>query len=255
MVDPQRFVNTLRGLPCIGGAISKDIKQAVLPFLDELDESAEKVGAVNTVIVYGNKLKGYNTDLMGFRTAISNGIERSGVPVNCAVVYGYGGVTAVVVSVLTSLGIKVYISGRNLELAKKKVTEFSSRSNIRENSVFLWSERVEADLFINAAPVTDRPLDEATNFLAALSPAKVCFDHEMPGKYLSEYCNLHQKFHISGLDMYYPQMYAQWSLFLKSAIDIESFDHDSFTEALPSLIKKAEDSVKLASSKPLPPPP
>jgi len=42
-------------------------KQAVLPFLDELDPAAAAIGAVNTILVADGKLKGFNTDVIGFR--------------------------------------------------------------------------------------------------------------------------------------------------------------------------------------------
>jgi shikimate 5-dehydrogenase len=64
-----------RGLNSIGGAISKDIKHAVLEHLDEIDESAQEVQSVNTVLRKPgtNILVGYNTDAHGFRQAITRG--------------------------------------------------------------------------------------------------------------------------------------------------------------------------------------
>ena len=41
-------------------------KQAVIPFLDEIDEAAKEIGAVNTIINKNGKLFGYNTDVFGF---------------------------------------------------------------------------------------------------------------------------------------------------------------------------------------------
>ena len=41
-------------------------KKAVLPYLDELDDSAKKIGAVNTIVHRNGKLIGYNTDYYGF---------------------------------------------------------------------------------------------------------------------------------------------------------------------------------------------
>jgi hypothetical protein len=45
----------------------------------------------------------------------------------------------------------------------------------------------------------------------------VAFDHEMPGKFLKEYCSMNGVHHIAGVDMYYPQMYKQWTEFLRDA--------------------------------------
>ena len=41
-------------------------KKDVIPYLDEMDESAKAIGAVNTIINVDGKLKGFNTDFGGF---------------------------------------------------------------------------------------------------------------------------------------------------------------------------------------------
>jgi shikimate 5-dehydrogenase len=91
-ISPQQFVHALKGLPCIGGAISRDIKHSIIPFLDDLDDSAKSIDSVNTVIVSpSNRLIGYNTDVIGFRIAIIQGLKKSSLIANSAVCYGYGG--------------------------------------------------------------------------------------------------------------------------------------------------------------------
>ena len=223
-VDPKRFASALRGLPCIGGAISKDIKHSIIPFLDEIHEDALKIGSVNTVIVTNGFLKGFNTDALGFEKAIKEGIQATGFEVRKAVCYGYGGVASVVTTVLKKLGITVYLTGRNRS---------SAESRSHELEVQCWSTE-QCDLFVNATPASEKPLEEATNFLSALNGCKIAFDHEMPGAYLTEYCKLHDIYHIKGTDMYYPQMYAQWSLFLSPLVP-------SIESRIPSLIQQAED--------------
>ena len=226
-IDPSRFTSALRGLPCIGGAISRDIKQSVIPFLDELDETASNINAVNTIIVHPHgKLKGYNTDVTGFKKAIVDGIDKFNLHIETAVCYGYGGVTAVVVYVLQSLGISVYIAGRNMELAAAKASKCLA---------FVWTKDQKVDLFVNATPASEHPLCEAANFIEALHNAKLVFDHEMPGQFLREYCESNKISYIPGTDMYYPQMYAQWSLFLDSIVDVET---------IPNLIAQAESMIK-----------
>jgi shikimate dehydrogenase len=219
-IDPQRFIWALKGMPCIGGAISRDIKHSVVAYLDELDETASAVNSVNTVIVQSNgRLKGYNTDVLGFKFAIIQGMELSGIKVRAAVCYGYGGVASVVVSVLQSLGIKVYITGRSTESITKRAAELN---------VSVWNNE-SIDLFVNATPASEKPLDEAPNFVSALSKATIAFDHEMPGRYMKEYCDANQIYHIKGTDMYYPQMKVQWGLFLAGIV--EQKDLSSLLEA------------------------
>ena len=217
-ISAESFVWAIRGMPCIGGAISRDIKQSIVPLLDEIDESGLSVNAVNTVIRSGNKLKGYNTDVMGFKIAMEKGISLSlsrGCSIQSAVIYGYGGVTNVAAFVLKNLGIDVYITGRRDELVRSKAEELN---------VKVWTEGVSVDLFINAAPVTNSPLEQVPNFIKALSGCKVAFDHELNGEYLSAYCVDNNIAHISGMDMYIPQMIVQWKLFLEGRIDISTLE-------------------------------
>ena len=208
-VDPQRFAFALRGMPCVGGAISKDIKHSIIPFLDEVEENALKIGSVNTVVVRNGKLKGYNTDALGFERAIIEGASSAANGrMHCAVCYGYGGVASVVTAVLTKLGIKVYLTGRNPDVVISRAHELNVQA---------WSNE-QCDLFINATPASERPLEEAVNFLPAIAGCKIAFDHEMPGAYLAQYCSMNNVHLIKGTAMYYPQMYAQWSLFLEGIV-------------------------------------
>ena len=45
-------------------------KETVIPYLDEVDAHAQKIGAVNTVVNRDGKLYGYNTDVHGMRELI-----------------------------------------------------------------------------------------------------------------------------------------------------------------------------------------
>lgn len=49
-----------------GRNVTMPYKQAVMPFLDEIDPAAQAIGAVNTISNEGGKLKGWNTDYWGF---------------------------------------------------------------------------------------------------------------------------------------------------------------------------------------------
>lgn len=212
-IVPERYAAALKGMPCIGGSISRDIKHSIVPFLDEIDEIAREIQSVNTVIVKKDgsqlKLKGYNSDALGFKCAIESGVNQSGIQVKTAVCYGYGGVTSVVTSVLQRMGMTVYLTGRNNETAASRAVELN---------VSVWNGE-SVDLFVNATPATEHPLDQAPNLLPALEHCKIAFDHEMPGKYLAEYCLAKGIYHIKGTEMYYPQMREQWKLFLEGLVE------------------------------------
>lgn len=64
--DIVRNTPNLRGLNC-----TIPHKQSILPLLDELDERAQRIGAVNVVkVMKDGRLKGYNADVIGFRDSI-----------------------------------------------------------------------------------------------------------------------------------------------------------------------------------------
>src|SRR6266852_2979923 len=58
----------------IGANVTIPHKESVIAFLDELDPQAARVGAVNTISQQGSKLKGWNTDVFGFRRALEEKI-------------------------------------------------------------------------------------------------------------------------------------------------------------------------------------
>lgn len=89
-------------------------KEQVIAFLDELDEGAMAVGAVNTIKIFRTAdsihLKGYNTDVYGFRTSIQSLLK----PVhNKALILGTGGASKAVSFVLKGLGIRTIFVSRN----------------------------------------------------------------------------------------------------------------------------------------------
>ncbi len=85
-------------------------KEKVIPFLDELSEEAEEIGAVNTIKFVNGKLIGYNTDCFGFETSLTSfyGDQK---PEN-ALVLGSGGASKAVAYTLQKLGINFRIVSR-----------------------------------------------------------------------------------------------------------------------------------------------
>lgn len=78
-------------------------KEAIIPFLDDIDPLAEEIGAVNMVARTQKGWKGYNTDVVGFRQSLLHLL--GGRTVNAALVLGTGGASKAVCWVLKNLGI------------------------------------------------------------------------------------------------------------------------------------------------------
>ncbi len=67
----QQLPDLLRGYPnLIGLNVTIPYKEDVMFWLDELDETAETIGAVNCIKIDNGKLKGYNTDYYGFQKSL-----------------------------------------------------------------------------------------------------------------------------------------------------------------------------------------
>ena len=64
-LTPQELPSFLAARPFRGINVTIPYKQAVIPYLDEIDPTALAIGAVNTVVNRGGRLHGFNTDLFG----------------------------------------------------------------------------------------------------------------------------------------------------------------------------------------------
>ena len=103
------FVRGLRspgvsGTGVIGINVTVPHKEAVMPFLDDIDDWATEAGAVNTIVNQNGRLSGYNTDGYGFLRALqeSGGFDPSGKRV---LILGAGGSARGVVQALLRAGI------------------------------------------------------------------------------------------------------------------------------------------------------
>jgi shikimate dehydrogenase len=77
------------------------IKEAVLPLLDEVDPTAARIGAVNTVTCRNRRLCGYNTDMAGFVMAWRETFTH---PPGTVVLLGAGGAGRAIGHALVELG-------------------------------------------------------------------------------------------------------------------------------------------------------
>ena len=102
----------------------------MIPFLDELDDEAKEIGAVNTIkIIRKNgtvKLKGYNTDIYGFRETLKPLLQQHQYK---AFILGTGGAAKAVEYVLKKIGLDVLYVSRNpsskKEIAYTDLNEFA----------------------------------------------------------------------------------------------------------------------------------
>src|SRR6056297_1858509 len=104
----DKFKNVLAHNNLKGLNVTIPYKQDVIPYLDELDPKAEKIGAVNTIQFTKNGLKGFNTDAYGFQKSLEPFLKPHQ---KNALILGTGGASKAVRFVLDELGIaSTYVS-------------------------------------------------------------------------------------------------------------------------------------------------
>ncbi len=86
-------------------------KEEIIPLLDELDETAAAIGAVNCVTVEGRRLIGHNTDAPAFLQTIQNSEFR----IQNSFILGTGGAAKAVAYALGQLGISYTFVSRHPE--------------------------------------------------------------------------------------------------------------------------------------------
>ncbi len=161
----EERVQGLRGDDCLGANVTVPHKEAVIPYLDELDAIAEKTGAVNTVVNRRGRLLGYNTDVSGFARALEEaGFSTQG---QRAVLLGAGGAARAVGVALVEAGVGAValydiMAGRSRALAEHLSALGSSDIVIRSydsaDESFLKSV-TNCQLLVNCTPVGTRHSD------------------------------------------------------------------------------------------------
>ena len=154
----QDIVNNLRKPQNVGANVTVPYKEAVLPLLDEIDDLASSIGAVNTIVKKGDRLLGFNTDAYGFIEALDK--EGHFAPEGKQVVIlGAGGVARAVGFVLlqrkvASLTITDGIFERASALAENLMKYIKGASSSLKNlksdaSAFQWQNLSSARTFDN----------------------------------------------------------------------------------------------------------
>lgn len=113
---PIEQIGLLRGVvsgtPGLCGLnVTIPYKEQVLNYLDELDEEASLIGAVNTIVILPDaRLKGFNTDAFGFENSLKPLLKENR---GQALILGSGGASRAVRYVLEKLGINYLMASRN----------------------------------------------------------------------------------------------------------------------------------------------
>lgn len=186
---PDGLATRLAGLRAphvLGANVTIPHKEAVIPMLDQLDELAGKVGAVNTIVNREGRLHGHNTDVEGFLRALRDDAEFDATG-KSAVIVGAGGAARAVVVALAAVGARsIVVINRTYLRASRLVEDLAPTDGETElhalPDIFpSWAEAMSrADLLVNCTSTGQSASDNGAQG-AAEEESPVPFDEIRPG--------------------------------------------------------------------------
>ena len=126
-------------------------KEQVLPYLDSLDESALKVGAVNVIQFEGDRRIGYNSDYYGFEKSLFPWIHEDKNNLT-ALVLGTGGAAKAVTAVLQSHNINFILVSRNKSANAITYDDLMNSSRVATSKLIINTTPLGMHPHINAYP-------------------------------------------------------------------------------------------------------
>jgi len=149
MVQPERLgeaMMSLRALNIAGANITVPYKETIAPFMDSVSESAEIIGAINTIARNKDKLKGYNTNAIALMDALDEiGFNPAG---KTALILGAGGAAKAAAFVLKWLKAdKIFVAGRHEARARQVAVRASGEFLLLDD---LLNHKFPIHMLINA---------------------------------------------------------------------------------------------------------
>lgn len=158
-------VQAMRTLPIHGASVTIPFKSEIIPYLDDVEPAARRMGAVNTLVLAGDGISGHNTDGYGALLALTNnGISPRGATVLLA---GNGGAARSIAHALLDEGARVFIAGRNRRRVSSLVDDLKKSHDSAEGLLLDditpgFTGRV--NIIINTTPVGMAPDTDACIF-------------------------------------------------------------------------------------------
>ena len=187
-----------------GFNVTVPYKEAIIPYLDDIDNVAKEVGAVNTVKVYNNgMLKGFNTDVIGFEKLLES--TRLQDYKTTSLIFGSGGASKAVQYVLRKNNIPFRIVSRNVDLGIKISYDEINSTGFSPYSLVINTTPV--GMFPNVNEYLELPYSSITShhiFIDLIyNPAETLF---------LEKARLKGAAVFNGLTMLYEQAEAAWKI-------------------------------------------
>ena len=158
VTDVAAAITGIKALGIRGASVTIPHKQAVIPFLDTIDPVAEKIGAVNTLVVRDNALHGLNTDWIGANRALGKIVRLKGSHI---LLLGAGGSARAIGFGLLEAGAKVTVANRTGEKAAALAADLGCPWVPLEAAT-----HIEGDALVNATSVGMAPDTDQIPFSA-----------------------------------------------------------------------------------------
>lgn len=145
--DPIETLKIVKEGGFSGINVTSPLKEKIVRLLDSVDETAKKIGAVNTILVKDKKFAGFNTDHLGVVFALKeSGIKIRGKK---AVVLGAGGAAKAAAFGLVSSGARVVIANRT----RKKALNAARKIGCNSVKLGKASEEIKnSDILVSCIP-------------------------------------------------------------------------------------------------------
>ncbi|AGT32862.1 shikimate 5-dehydrogenase [Geobacillus genomosp. 3] len=168
----------VRALGIAGVNVTIPHKMAVIPFLDDIDDHARRIGAVNTIVNENGRLVGYNTDGPGYVRALEEEMEVALDGKRILLIGAGGGARGIYFSLLSTAAERIDIANRTIEKAEQLVRSGEGEGRSAFFSLAEAERRVaEYDIMINTTSVGMHPKeDEQPLSLEGLRPGTIVSD-------------------------------------------------------------------------------
>ncbi len=174
--DIKEFISYFLEKEHEGFNVTVPYKETIIKFIDEVDEAAVNIGAVNTVNNLRGRLKGYNTDWVGFRDDLKDTLDIDSNRAD-ALVLGAGGVGRAVVYALSMSVVSgvIYLYDKDISRARELKKDFSGFGSVKVLENLQVPEKIlaETELLVNATPVGMRPGPAVIDLKGAPAKLKV----------------------------------------------------------------------------------
>ena len=128
-------IESLKKIKIAGFNVTVPHKIEMIKYLDNLDETCKKIGAVNTVLNDDGILRGFNTDMDGFIEPI----KRKEIPIRDSriLLLGAGGASRAIIAGFQKEGAKDIVIVNRTKENGEKTADFSKQIGLKASSIYL----------------------------------------------------------------------------------------------------------------------